>query len=457
VATATTGSTTVAYDYDDAGRRTEQATDVSSTPTETRTYSYDAAGKAALVEVSTVGQPDLSLGFHVDGNGQRYGIDLDNGYDTFTWVLPWDTTRPIPAALGSEVNGVLYLRSEIGNRNLSYNLFGTVQWYKYDARGSTIKPDNNLTAAQEPPTSYDPYGAPTGNDGPGTFYRGELYFDTLHLRNRDYDPTTGQFTTQDPIDGQPGTPDETNPYDYVGNDPHNHTDPLGLCRMKDGNFVYQDLKDLCQNIRAHTTISGGCEIEGTLRVYAWDPFTQISWGDDGSCHAVRNDGTKIGVSSWEGACDIGGARQNIADFAGGTFSVLSFGSAQHLAGFRDKTCGSSAFYTAGNVSGLLVLAAGGPLVGSAGEAGPAIASPSVTGIAEILSYYSTASTGNSVLHEYFGNNKSFSNCTTMQTITSASYYYIYSKVPAHLRVLVNVQALLGAAAVNQNCGRLNSD
>ncbi len=52
-------------------------------------------------------------------------------------------------------------------------------------------------------------------------------------RNRFYDPTTGTFLSPDPVDGSPGTPDEANPYDYVGNDPLNFVDPLGLCRTTD--------------------------------------------------------------------------------------------------------------------------------------------------------------------------------------------------------------------------------
>ncbi len=70
-----------------------------------------------------------------------------------------------------------------------------------------------------------------------------------------YDPTTGTFLSPDPVDGQPGTPDEANPYDYVGNDPLNFVDPLGLCRTTDvvfGPYQNEDpngglSKDECHN------------------------------------------------------------------------------------------------------------------------------------------------------------------------------------------------------------------
>ena len=53
---------------------------------------------------------------------------------------------------------------------------------------------------------------------------------------RDYDPTTGTFTTRDPLDGVDGTTTVANPYHYVGNDPLNRVDPLGL-RTADANLT----------------------------------------------------------------------------------------------------------------------------------------------------------------------------------------------------------------------------
>src|SRR3546814_5745847 len=59
----------------------------------------------------------------------------------------------------------------------------------------------------------------------GFGYRGELHSDDLvHLRARDYDPSTGAFTTRDPLDGVNGTTTVANPYHYAENDPLNRTD-----------------------------------------------------------------------------------------------------------------------------------------------------------------------------------------------------------------------------------------
>jgi len=53
--------------------------------------------------------------------------------------------------------------------------------------------------------------------------------------NRDYDPTTGTFSTRDPLDGINGTTTVTNPYHYADNDPLNMVDPTGL-RASDADF-----------------------------------------------------------------------------------------------------------------------------------------------------------------------------------------------------------------------------
>ncbi len=108
-------------------------------------------------------------------------------------------------------------------------------WLRHDHEGSHIA----STALPNAPTSYDPFGNP--ENGIGRSYRGELqYADRIHLRNRDYDPSTGTFLSKDPlgVGAEPeGRPTSANLFAYVGNDPLNFLDPLGLCRVTDVTFV----------------------------------------------------------------------------------------------------------------------------------------------------------------------------------------------------------------------------
>lgn len=59
--------------------------------------------------------------------------------------------------------------------------------------------------------------------------RGELTINgSVHLRARDYTPSTGTFTSRDAVDGDNGMPTVSNPYHYTYNDPLNNADPNGM-------------------------------------------------------------------------------------------------------------------------------------------------------------------------------------------------------------------------------------
>jgi RHS repeat-associated protein len=75
--------------------------------------------------------------------------------------------------------------------------------------------------------TYDPYGIPgTGNHGRFQ-YTGQTYISMLGLyyyKARIYNPTLGRFMQTDPV----GYKDDVDLYAYVGNDPLDRTDPMGL-------------------------------------------------------------------------------------------------------------------------------------------------------------------------------------------------------------------------------------
>ncbi|GAA4644444.1 hypothetical protein GCM10023115_24040 [Pontixanthobacter gangjinensis] len=94
-----------------------------------------------------------------------------------------------------------------------------------------VKRDGTVTAIN----SYDAYGIPGASSGinnQGRFrYTGQTWIPELgmyYYKARMYSPTLGRFMQTDPI----GYSDGMNVQTYVGNDPVNGVDPLGLCRFE---------------------------------------------------------------------------------------------------------------------------------------------------------------------------------------------------------------------------------
>lgn len=102
----------------------------------------------------------------------------------------------------------------------------TLEWLLADHQGSIIAV-LSATGAVTSKNTYDEYGVP----GPGNIglfqYTGQVYLSNLdlyHYKARAYSPTLGRFLQTDPT----GYDDGLNWYAYVGNDPINRIDPLGL-------------------------------------------------------------------------------------------------------------------------------------------------------------------------------------------------------------------------------------
>jgi len=227
VASATTGSTVIDYAYDDAGRRTSATTKVSGTTTRTVTTAYDARGKGSSITTAAGSTTGVEARTY-DGDGSLTKFTITGGSTNDTYDQMWDTTREVPEAFDVKVNGSLLIRADYANERISYKSGWFPSWYKLDAHNSVINPDSNANAAVGP-TKYDPFGTPTGATYFATAYRSEFQLgDILYLRNRDYDPSVGQFTSADPFAGVDGSATVGNSYHYANNDPYNVTDPLGL-------------------------------------------------------------------------------------------------------------------------------------------------------------------------------------------------------------------------------------
>lgn len=104
---------------------------------------------------------------------------------------------------------------------------GTLSYILRDAINSTVATTDKTGALQQS-ISYEPYGQTSSVSTSFPIqYTGRLpVSDGLYYyRARFYDPEAGRFLSEDPI----GLAGGLNPYAYVGGNPVNYNDPLGLC------------------------------------------------------------------------------------------------------------------------------------------------------------------------------------------------------------------------------------
>ncbi|NIM51763.1 MAG: hypothetical protein GTO22_21360, partial [Gemmatimonadales bacterium] len=102
----------------------------------------------------------------------------------------------------------------------------------------------------------------------------------MYMRNRYYDPQSGQFTQEDPI----GLAGGLNLYGFADGDPVNFSDPFGLCRHGNGEELPPDQ---CRDANAH---EGHRVFRGAVQQGQW----QWTMGDEVKGQVAKDQDNKVG-------------------------------------------------------------------------------------------------------------------------------------------------------------------
>jgi RHS repeat-associated protein len=197
-------------------------------------YSYDGFGHLAHVDL-----PDgRKVDYVYDPLGRRVGIKIDGTLQV--GFLYGEAAEPLAE---TNPDGTLRARFVYGSTSHVPNyMVATGHTYRLvtDERGSVRVVVDTASGAVAERLEYDPWGRITQDTNPGFqpfgFAGGLVDGATslVHFGSRDYDPTTGRFTTADPLGFAGG---DTNLYAYAHDDPVNFIDPVGLWDLSISDWV----------------------------------------------------------------------------------------------------------------------------------------------------------------------------------------------------------------------------
>ncbi|HZT95259.1 MAG TPA: RHS repeat-associated core domain-containing protein [Chloroflexota bacterium] len=221
------------YAYDSDGNRTCESVTTGSCTGDPNavTYGYDEENR--LTSVTQSGKTPESLGYNGDG---LLSSITTGSTDSFTWNTAGSGVPSLAADYSTFTNGHTdYIDGPDGlpleQVYVPASGGSTASFYYHDRSGDTRALLDTTSAHNVVQTyNYTPWGqvsSPTSGWSTPLLYGGQYTDQTLtgfvYMQARWYDPSSQQFTSQDPL-----VQATVQPYAYAGDDPINALDPYGL-------------------------------------------------------------------------------------------------------------------------------------------------------------------------------------------------------------------------------------
>jgi RHS repeat-associated protein len=284
--------------------------------------------------------------FVYDGFDRRVRIvETDNNVEQSNKVYVWSDTQMMQRRSS---DGATIERSYF---NQGFEESGNDYYYTKDHLGSIREVVASDGMTIKAVYDYSPWGEVSKVGGTGTesdfLYTGHFYHDKsdLHLTlYRAYNPELGMWLSRDPIAENGGL----NLYAYVGNNPINLWDPLGLCKESRWRNAWEKFKDTTSgelgvglglgvkgklgpvqgSLGADMSLSGSSSLNGEYKTTSRGSIGgSLGYGN----HTV---GANYGSSSYLGGSDGGGGSNDSVlgykNKSGGKASATSVGASATL-------------------------------------------------------------------------------------------------------------------------------